>query len=82
MGDIKILKEDQNKIVMNFLVSEGYLEAVEKFKIEFGTLADVDLATMLGVKRALELGNVEDAIKKVNDVNTKVVIEIFIVYSV
>jgi hypothetical protein len=31
------MKEDMNKLVMNFLVTEGYVEAAEKFQMESGT---------------------------------------------
>lgn len=36
-NDVKIRKEDMNKLVMNFLVTEGYVEAAEKFRMESGT---------------------------------------------
>lgn len=45
LNDVKIRKEDMNKLVMNFLVTEGYVEAAEKFRLESGTeriLADAD----------------------------------------
>ena len=35
--DVKIRKEDMNKLVMNFLVTEGYVDAAEKFRMESGT---------------------------------------------
>lgn len=34
---MKIRKSDMNKLVMNFLVTEGYVDAAEKFRIESGT---------------------------------------------
>lgn len=34
LKEVKIRKEDMNKLVMNFLVTEGYVEAAEKFRIE------------------------------------------------
>ena len=37
LNDVKIRKEDMNKLVMNFLVTEGYVEAAEKFQMESGT---------------------------------------------
>ena len=37
LNDVKIRKEDMNKLVMNFLVTEGYVEAAERFRIESGT---------------------------------------------
>lgn len=121
LKDVKISKKDMNKLVMNFLVTEGYVDAAEKFRIESGTerilpfffpkkrrflgiffrlfliswflfdgkswfgsvwiaspyewLADIDLATItdrMAVKKALQSGNVEDAIEKVNDLNPTV----------
>lgn len=37
LNDVKIRKEDMNKLVMNFLVTEGYVDAAEKFRMESGT---------------------------------------------
>ena len=37
LTDVKIGKEDTNKLVMNFLVTEGYVDAAEKFRMESGT---------------------------------------------
>ncbi|MFS7935959.1 putative transcription factor interactor and regulator LisH family [Helianthus anomalus] len=31
LSDVKIKKEDMNKLVMNFLFTEGYVDAAEKF---------------------------------------------------
>nr|GLL24082.1 glucose-induced degradation protein 8 homolog [Ipomoea trifida] len=60
---------------MNFLVTEGYVEAAEKFRIESGTEPDIDLATItdrMAVKKAVQSGNIEDAIEKVNDLNPEI----------
>ncbi|MED6125914.1 hypothetical protein PIB30_073205, partial [Stylosanthes scabra] len=72
LNDVKIRKEDMNKLIMNFLVTKGYVVAAEKFQMESGTELDIDLATIsdrMAVKKAVQSGNVEDAIKKVNDLN-------------
>lgn len=37
LNGVKIRKEDMNKLVMNFLVTEGYVEAAERFQLESGT---------------------------------------------
>ena len=37
LNDVKIRKEDMNKLVMNFLATEGYVDATEKFRMEYGT---------------------------------------------
>jgi len=37
LDNVKIRKEDMNKLVMNFLVTEGFVDAAEKFRKESGT---------------------------------------------
>lgn len=37
LTDVKISKEDMNRLVMNFLVTEGYADVAEQFKKESGT---------------------------------------------
>jgi len=37
LNDVPIKKADMNKLVMNFLVTEGYVDAAEKFRQESGT---------------------------------------------
>lgn len=37
LSDVRMRKEDMNKLIMNFLVTEGYVEAAEKFQLESGT---------------------------------------------
>ncbi|KAB2026805.1 hypothetical protein ES319_D06G246700v1 [Gossypium barbadense] len=75
LNHIRIRKEDMNKLVMNFLVTEGYAEAVAKFRMETGTEPDMDVAMIMdrmAVKEAVQCGNVEDAIEKVNDLNPEI----------
>ncbi|GMH05417.1 hypothetical protein Nepgr_007257 [Nepenthes gracilis] len=75
LNEVKIRKEDMNKLVMNFLVTEGYVDAAEKFRMESGTEPDIDLATItdrMAVKKAVQCGNVLDAIEKVNDLNPEI----------
>ncbi|KAH8952207.1 hypothetical protein BDL97_09G071600 [Sphagnum fallax] len=75
LSEVKIMKEDMNKLVMNFLVTEGYVEAAEKFQMESGTQPDIDLGTItdrMAVRKAVQCGQVEDAIEKVNDLNPEI----------
>ncbi|XP_019440269.1 PREDICTED: glucose-induced degradation protein 8 homolog isoform X1 [Lupinus angustifolius] len=74
LNDVKIRKKDMNNMVMNFLVTEGFSEVAEKFRNESGT-DYMDLATIadrMAVKDAVQRGNIEDAIKKVNDSNLEI----------
>ncbi|RAL44812.1 hypothetical protein DM860_003571 [Cuscuta australis] len=75
LNNVKIRKEDMNRLVMNFLVTEGFVEAAEKFRLESGTEPDIDCATItdrMAVKKAVQCGNIEDAIEKVNDLNPEI----------
>uniref|UniRef100_A0A7N0TJG4 CTLH domain-containing protein n=1 Tax=Kalanchoe fedtschenkoi TaxID=63787 RepID=A0A7N0TJG4_KALFE len=74
LAEIKIRKEDMNKLVMNYFVTEGYVDAAEKFRLESGT-EQIDLATITDrmlVKKAVMEGNVQEAIEKVNDLNPEI----------
>ncbi|EFH66107.1 predicted protein [Arabidopsis lyrata subsp. lyrata] len=71
----EIRKEDMNRLVMNFLVVEGYLEAVEKFQKESGTKPEVGFASIsdrLAVIEAIESGNLDDAVEKLNATNPEI----------
>jgi len=37
LAAVKVRKEDMNRLVMNFLVTEGYVEAAQIFQTESGT---------------------------------------------
>ncbi|KAL4568133.1 hypothetical protein LXL04_023735 [Taraxacum kok-saghyz] len=72
LNDVKIRKEDMNKLVMNFLVTEGCVDAAEKFRMECGTEHLATITDRMAVKKAVQSGNVEDAIEKVNDLNPEI----------
>lgn len=75
LGEVRIRKEDMNKLVMNFLVTEGYVDSAERFQMESGTSPEIDLGTIterMAVRKAVQCGNVEDAIDKVNDLNPEI----------
>ncbi len=106
---VKIRKEDMNRLVMNFLVTEvplksfndilclfadrsismgftaqiqpaflllqGYVEAAHTFEKESGTPPGVDLGAItdrMEIRKAVQSGNVEEAIERVNDLNPEV----------
>ncbi|KAE8724240.1 Detected protein of confused Function [Hibiscus syriacus] len=72
LNRVKIRKEDMNKLVMDFLVIEGYAEAAEIFRMESGTDLVIDPATVaarMAVKRAVLCGNIEEAIDKIIGLN-------------
>ncbi|EIE21641.1 hypothetical protein COCSUDRAFT_33734 [Coccomyxa subellipsoidea C-169] len=75
---VKIRKEDMNRLVMNFLVTEGYVEAAHTFEKESGTPPGVDLGAItdrMEIRKAVQSGNVEEAIERVNDLNPEILEE-------
>nr|GMC78819.1 protein GID8 homolog [Ipomoea batatas] len=61
-----------NKLVMNFLVTEVTWKQQKSSELNLGTEPDIDLATItdrMAVKKAVQSGNIEDAIEKILDTN-------------
>lgn len=78
LNAVKVPKEEMNRLVMNFLVTEGYIEAASQFESESGTAPGLDLSCIkdrMEIRKAVQMGNVEDAIEKVNDLNPEILDE-------
>eukprot|EP00123_Amoebidium_parasiticum_P011936 comp21000_c0_seq1/m.28167 comp21000_c0_seq1/g.28167 ORF comp21000_c0_seq1/g.28167 comp21000_c0_seq1/m.28167 type:complete len:237 (-) comp21000_c0_seq1:167-877(-) len=72
-ADIK--KSDLNRLVMNYLVIEGYKDAAERFMQEAGLDAERDLGSIedrMQIRHAVQNGEVERAIELVNDLNPEI----------
>lgn len=75
---MELRKEDLNAIVMNFFVTEGYQEAAEAFQKESGTEPGVDLSSLSErdtIRKAVQGGELVDAIAAVNDLNPQILEE-------
>lgn len=60
---------------MDYLVIEGYKSAAEEFSAEAGLEPPVDfdsIESRMDIREALQRGDVEDAITRVNDLNPEV----------
>jgi len=60
---------------MNYLIVEGYKDAAEHFSVESGLEASVDFGSIrerMEIRNAVEAGNIELAIEKVNDLDPEV----------
>ena len=56
-------------------VGQGYVKAAQMFEQESGTPPGIDLGSItdrMEIRRAVQSGNVEEAIEKVNDLNPEV----------
>ena len=72
---IQALTSDLNRLIMDYLVIEGYKTSAEEFSQEAGLSPPVDFESIEGrmnIREALQRGDVEDAITRVNDLNPEV----------
>ena len=66
---------DLNRLIMDYLVIEGYKSAAEEFSQEANLAPPVDFESIesrMDIREALQRGDVEEAITRVNDLNPEV----------
>ncbi|ELT94445.1 hypothetical protein CAPTEDRAFT_153259 [Capitella teleta] len=72
LHSLHITRADMNRLIMNYLVTEGFKEAAEKFRTESGVEPLVDLDTLderIKIREAIQQGNIQEAISLVNDIH-------------
>lgn len=70
-----LLFRDLNRLVMDYLVIEGFKSAAEEFSREADIPSPVDLDSIesrMNIREALQRGDVTEAITRVNDLNPEV----------
>lgn len=63
---------DLNKLIMNYLVIEGYKDAAELFQKESGISPGIDLRSIsdrMATRVAIQSGDIQSAIERANDLN-------------
>lgn len=79
------LRRDLNRLVMDYLVIEGYKEAAENFARESGLEPLLDFESIqsrMNVRNAIQQGNVQEAIERINDLNPEVSLSLFCINHV
>lgn len=72
---LKIDREDMNKLVLNYLIIEGYKDAVQKFIKETGIKYDYDadlLNKRMQIRMLIVSGKIDDAINEINNINVEI----------
>ncbi|KAI9179976.1 hypothetical protein H9P43_005308 [Blastocladiella emersonii ATCC 22665] len=67
-----VAKDDLNKLILNYLVIEGYKDAAEVFCEETHLAPSVNLASIqdrMMIRTAIQDGRVDDAVDRVNDLD-------------
>ncbi|THV07696.1 hypothetical protein K435DRAFT_959761 [Dendrothele bispora CBS 962.96] len=75
MHEVPLTKADMNRLVMDYLVIEGYKSAAEEFSQEAHVAPPVDFESIeyrMNIREALHRGDVADAIVRVNDLNPEI----------
>lgn len=70
-----IFTSDLNRLIMDYLVIEGYKSAAEEFSQEANLVPPIDFESIesrMDIREALQRGDIEDAITRVNDLNPEV----------
>ncbi|KAF2688197.1 hypothetical protein K458DRAFT_361207 [Lentithecium fluviatile CBS 122367] len=75
VDDIKPSKTDINFVVMDYLISEGYPRAAEKFAKEANIqlpLEEESIQSRVEIRCAIHAGDIDTAINKINDLNPQI----------
>ncbi|KAF7799269.1 hypothetical protein EIP86_010501 [Pleurotus ostreatoroseus] len=75
LHDVDVSKEDLNRLVMDYLVIQGFKSAAEEFSREAEIKSPVDLESIesrMNIREALQRGDVSEAITLVNDLDPEI----------
>ena len=75
LRSVTVSKATMDRLVMNWLVIEGYQEAAQRFCKESGTDAGIDLDTVsdrMAIRAAIQHGDVRKAIERVQALEASV----------
>jgi len=67
-----IKQSDMNRLIMNYLVTEGFKEAAEKFQVEAGLEPSVELNSLderILIREAVQNGRIQEATQLVNQLH-------------
>jgi hypothetical protein len=84
LNKLRVSRQDMNKLVLNYLIIEGYKDAAEKFIKETGikgnylnNLAEYDvdlLQKRMKIRTLIMSGRIDEAVNEINDINSEVII--------
>ncbi|KAH8120286.1 CTLH/CRA C-terminal to lish motif domain-containing protein [Phellopilus nigrolimitatus] len=75
LHEVQVTKNDLNRLIMDYLVIEGYKSAAEEFSKEADLATPIDFQSIedrTNIREALQRGDVEEAITRVNDLNPEI----------
>ncbi|XP_067856594.1 glucose-induced degradation protein 8 homolog [Heptranchias perlo] len=72
LNNLHIQRADMNRLIMNYLVTEGFKEAAEKFRVESGIEPSVDPDTLderIKIREVILNGQIQEAIALINSLH-------------
>jgi len=75
MEDVKPSKTEINSLVMDYLVTQGYPSAAQKFAVEANIQPKADVVSIqerVEIRDAIHSGDIQSAIEKVNELNPQI----------
>ncbi len=75
MSKLRVSRQDMNKLVLNYLIIEGYKDAVEKFIKETGINCTYNaelLDKRMKVRHLIISGKIDESINEINDINSEI----------
>ncbi|KAJ3375456.1 hypothetical protein GGF31_004574 [Allomyces arbusculus] len=75
LDSVNVSMTDLNKLVLNYLVIEGHMDAAQQFCAETGLTPAVDLASIhdrMTIRTAIDNGRVDDAMERLNDLDPEI----------
>ncbi|KAL5274828.1 GID8 family protein [Megaselia abdita] len=72
LSQFYVKQSDMNRLIMNYLITEGFKEAAEKFQVEASLDLSVDLSSLderMLIRDAVQSGRVQEATHLVNEIH-------------
>lgn len=72
---VTLSKTDLNAVIMEYLISEGYPEAAQRFALEANIAPELDVDSIqerVEIREAIASGDIQSAIEKINELNPQV----------
>jgi hypothetical protein len=69
IDSLQVPRSEVNKLIMNYLVTEGFKDAAEKFQMESGTEPGIDLTTLdkrIKILERIQDGEIQKAVHMIN----------------
>ncbi|XP_058846954.1 glucose-induced degradation protein 8-B homolog isoform X1 [Acipenser ruthenus] len=72
LNNVHIQRADMNRLIMNYLVTEGFKEAAEKFRMESGIEPNIDLDSLderIKIREMILKGQIQEGISLINSLH-------------